>query len=150
MMRTLQVLPAVVLAAALGIALPAAADPPAPPASSSLATMSAPEAVAASPRLAARIQPFLPENVDIQDAADGFDDIVTFLATVHVAHNQQLPFKQLKTRMTAGGSAPTLVQAIQDVAPSLPVPLAQEAVQMAQHQAQIDVGAAVQTHTLLR
>lgn len=149
-MRMLQVLPAVVLAAALGVALPAAADRPSPPASSGLASMSAPDAVAASPRLAARIQPFLPENVDVQKAADGFHDIVTFLATVHVAHNQQLPFKQLKTRMTTSGSAPTLVQAIQEVAPNLPAPLAQEAVQMAQHQAQIDVGAAVQTHTLLR
>lgn len=149
-MRTLQVLPAVVLAAALGVALPAAADRPAPPASTSIATMSAPDAVAANPRLAARIQPFLPEDTDVQKAADGFQDVVTFLATVHVAHNQQLPFKQLKTTMMSSGSAATLVQAVQAVAPDLPAPLAQEAVQMAQHQAETDVGAAVQTHTLSR
>src|SRR5690242_7718671 len=90
-MRTLQVLPAVVLAAALAVALPAAADRPAPPASADITTMSAPAAVAANPRLAARIQPFLPEKMDVQKAADGFQDIVTFLATVHVAHNQRLP-----------------------------------------------------------
>ena len=149
-MRTLHALPAVALAAALGMAVPAAADRPAPPAASSIATMSAPEAVSSNPRLAARIQPFLPQNVDVQKAADGFHDVVTFLATVHVAHNQQLPFKQLKTTMMTGGSAATLVQAVQAVAPHLPAPIAQEAVQMAQHQAENDVGAAVQTHTLLR
>jgi hypothetical protein len=150
-MRTLHVLPAVALAAALGMAGPAAADRPAPPPpDSSIATMSAPEAVSSNPRLAARIQPFLPANVDVQKAADGFHDVVTFLATVHVAHNQRLPFKQLKTTMMTGGTAATLVQAVQAVAPQLPAPLAQEAVQMAQHQAENDVGAAVQTHTLLR
>src|SRR5690348_12592269 len=61
-----------------------------------LATMSAPAALAANPQLTARIEPFLPNQVSAQKAADGFRDVVTFLAAVHVAHNQQLSFNALK------------------------------------------------------
>src|SRR6185437_15503562 len=120
--------------------MPAAAQPPsAPPASSSIATMSAPQAMTANPRLAARIEPFLPGQADVTKAATGFHDVATFLATVHLAHNQQLSFQALKSQVMNGGPT-TLVKAVQAVAPNLPPSLAQEAVQMAQHQAQLDLG----------
>lgn len=138
------------VAVAVGLAMGLAGAPvmasQAPPVSQSsstaaLATMTAPAALDANPQLTARIEPFLPNGMAVQKAAAGFGDVLTFLAAVHVAHNEQLSFSTLKTHLMTGG-AKTLVQAVQAVAPKLPPVVAEEAVQMAQHQAQLDIGAA--------
>src|SRR5882672_6354304 len=68
--------------------------------------------------LASRLQPLLPAGTNLQTAATGFKNLGQFVAAVHVAHNLNIPFDQLKTLMT-GLNHDSLGRAIGALEPNL-------------------------------
>jgi hypothetical protein len=74
-----------------------------------------------NPKLEARLLSLLPEGSNIQDASQGFKNWGQFVAAVHVSNNLNIPFADLKSKMTGlapGTTAPaatplSLGQAIQ-------------------------------------
>jgi hypothetical protein len=66
-----------------------------------------------NPKLEARLQGMLPAGTTVQDAMTGFKNWGQFVAAVHVSNNLNIPFTDLKTKMTglAPGTLPgTTVQ----------------------------------------
>jgi len=78
---------------------------------------SAAQHLAQQPKLAAKIQPLLPPGTDLQAASTGFKNLGQFIAAAHVSHNLNIPFDQLKSRMT-GTNPKSLGQAIHELKPS--------------------------------
>ena len=78
-------------------------------------------AAKANPNQEARLLTLLPAGTNIQDASQGFRNWGQFVAAVNVSNNQNIPFAELKARMTGiapGSTVPTtapmsLGQAIQ-------------------------------------
>ena len=73
--------------------------------------------LAQQPQLAAKLKPLLPPGADVQAAALGFKSLGEFVSTVHVSHNLNIPFDQLKTRVT-GPDSLSLGKAIKELRPS--------------------------------
>lgn len=73
--------------------------------------------LAHNPALTTRLQPLLPGE-NLQTAAAGFKNLGQFVAALHVAHNLNIPFDQLKAKMTGPG-AESLGHAIHDLKPAL-------------------------------
>jgi hypothetical protein len=80
-----------------------------------------------NPKLEARLLALLPPGATIQDASYGFKNWGQFVAATHVSNNLNIPFAELKARMT--GIAPgttvqnppmSLGQAIQSFKPASP------------------------------
>lgn len=76
-----------------------------------------PKTITINPALASRLQPLLPAGTSVESAAAGFRNQGQFVAAVHVSHNLNIPFAQLKTEMT-GPDHDSLGQAIQELRPS--------------------------------
>ena len=74
--------------------------------------------IANNPALATRVQTLLPAGTNVQTAAAGFRNTGQFLAAVHVSHNLNIPFTQLKASMT-GTNPESLGRAIHDLRPNL-------------------------------
>ena len=53
------------------------------------------------PKLAAKLQTLLPAGTNLDAAASGFKNMGQFVAAVHVSHNLNIPFDQLKGKMVA-------------------------------------------------
>jgi hypothetical protein len=53
-----------------------------------------------NPKLEARLLTLLPAGTNMYDASRGFKNWGQFVAAVHVSHNLNLPFADLKARMT--------------------------------------------------
>ena len=51
------------------------------------------------PRLASKLQSLLPAGTNLDAAANGFKNMGQFVAAVHVSHNLNIPFDQLKEKM---------------------------------------------------
>jgi hypothetical protein len=68
--------------------------------------------------LAARVKPLLPEGTTMTQASSGFKNQGQFIAALHVAHNLNIPFDQLKAKMT-GSESMSLGAAIHAVKPEL-------------------------------
>ena len=68
--------------------------------------------------LSSRLQPLLPNGTSIANAAAGFEDQGEFISAVHVAHNLNIPFDQLKTQLT-GKNSVSLGKAIKKLRPDL-------------------------------
>ncbi|HEV2202491.1 MAG TPA: hypothetical protein VGR73_21955 [Bryobacteraceae bacterium] len=68
--------------------------------------------------LSTRLQPLLPAGASLAAAEAGFGNQGQFIAALHAAHNLNIPFDQLKARIT-GASAESLGKAIHDLRPSL-------------------------------
>ncbi len=51
------------------------------------------------PRLASKLQSLLPAATNLDAAANGFKNMGQFVAAVHVSHNLNIPFDQLKEKM---------------------------------------------------
>jgi len=66
--------------------------------------------------LAAKLQALLPAETKVQDAAVGFKNIREFAAALHASHDLEIPFDQLKAKLTAGKA---LHQAIHDLKPDV-------------------------------
>jgi|RhiMethySRZTD1v2_1073278.scaffolds.fasta_scaffold1010108_1 hypothetical protein len=68
--------------------------------------------------LAAKLKPLLPEDTTLSQASAGFKNQGQFIAALHVAQNLNVPFDQLKARMT-GTESMSLGAAIHAVKPEL-------------------------------
>jgi hypothetical protein len=73
--------------------------------------------IASHPQLASRLQALLPGNMTLSDAAAGFKNQGQFIAALHVSHNLNIPFDQLKTEMT-GPDQLSLGQSIKKLKPA--------------------------------
>jgi hypothetical protein len=69
------------------------------------------------PQLASRLQPLVPAGMTLQQAAAGFRNQGQFIAALHVSHNLNIPFAQLKAEMT-GAHPESLGQAIHELRPA--------------------------------
>ena len=63
-------------------------------------TKSPDQLLAKNSKLSQKLQPLLPSNMTVQDAAKGFKNLGQFVAAVHVSHNLGIPFDQLKSMIT--------------------------------------------------
>ena len=64
------------------------------------------------------VQTLLPSGENVSRAAAGFENQGQFIATVHAAHNLNIPFDQLKAQIT-GSSQSSLGKAIKKLRPDL-------------------------------
>jgi len=84
------------------------APPPTAPSPTLTTTVIAPETPTThsvkNPKLEARLLTLLPAGTNIHDASQGFKNWGQFVAAVHVSNNLNIPFADLKARMT--GFAP--------------------------------------------
>lgn len=67
-------------------------------------------------KLANKLQSLLPAGTNLQQASQGFKNLGQFVAAVHVSHNLDIPFDQLKTKLT-GTSPESLGKAIEQLKP---------------------------------
>jgi hypothetical protein len=68
--------------------------------------------------LSKQLQPLLPAGATLAGAAAGFRNEGQFVAALHVAHNLNIPFDQLKAKMT-GSDPVSLGKAIEELRPTL-------------------------------
>lgn len=54
--------------------------------------------------LQSRLGSMLPSGMSLTEAASGFKNLGQFVAAVHVSHNLDIPFSDLKSKMTSGDS----------------------------------------------
>ena len=54
--------------------------------------------------LSTRIQPLIPTGMTLQAASAGFKNQGQFIAALHVSHNLNIPFDQLKAKLTGPGA----------------------------------------------
>jgi hypothetical protein len=66
--------------------------------------------------LASQLQSLFPAGTDLQKEAAGFRNLGQFVAAAHVAHNLNIPFDDLKAKMTGTGSV-SLGAAIKQLKP---------------------------------
>lgn len=72
--------------------------------------------LAQNPTLSSKVKDLLPAGTSPQEAASGFTDLGKFVATLHVSRNLNIPFDQLKGKVTNGDS---LGKALQTLNPNL-------------------------------
>lgn len=84
--------------------------------------------------LSSKLQPLLP-GTNLQDASNGFKSLGQFVAAVHVSHNLNIPFDQLKARMTAKPTM-SMGKAIHELSPNVK---AKEEVKKAEKEAAQDI-----------
>ena len=88
------------------------------------------------PALYSKLQGLLPPGANLDAAAGGFRNMGQFVAAVHVSHNLNITFDQLKTRMmTDDGS---LKKAIHELKPDLSEAAAENEARKAEGQAKED------------
>ena len=75
-----------------------------------------PSSVPKNPKLVAKVQPMLPGGMSVEQAAAGFSNQGQFLAAVHVSHNLDIPFNEVKTKALSDGGS--LGSAIHSLKPS--------------------------------
>ena len=101
--------------------------------------------LAKNTQLASHLQGLFPPGTDLQAAASGFKHLGPFVAAAHVSKNLEIPFDQLKAKLTgipatspnSTGSAPvSLGKAIQELRPQVD---AKSEVKRAEVQAKEDV-----------
>ena len=72
-----------------------------------------------NPRLSSRLQEMLPPGMTVAQASSGFKNQGQFIAALHVSKNLNIPFDQMKAKMT-GDNAMSLGQAIHELRPDMP------------------------------
>jgi len=87
-----------------------------------------------NPQLNDRLSKMLPEGMQLSDAASDFKNRGQFIAALHVSRNLDIPFADLKARMT-GPDAKSLGQAIHDVRPDIELRDARKEAEKAEKQA---------------
>lgn len=88
--------------------------------------------------LSTQLQPLLPAGTTLAGAAAGFRNEGQFVAVLHVAHNLNIPFDQLKAKMT-GSDSVSLGKAIQELRPSLDEKTVKNNTKLADRQAERDL-----------
>ena len=84
--------------------------------SKSLSKESSDVALSKSPKLASNLEKLLPAGMTAQDACSGFKNLGQCVAAIHVSHNLDIPFADLKSKMT-GDASVSLGKAIQVLQP---------------------------------
>src|SRR5437899_1090702 len=85
------------------------------------------------PRLASKLQSLLPAATNLDAAANGFKNMGQFVAAVHVSHNLNIPFDQLKEKMITDHKS--LGGAIRELKPDMTKDAANDEAQKAVTQA---------------
>jgi hypothetical protein len=67
-------------------------------------------------KLSSKVQTLLPDGTKVQDAASGFKTLGEFVAAVHISKNLNIPFDQLKNKVTSGDS---LGKALKELNPTM-------------------------------
>ena len=93
--------------------------------------------LASNSKLSSRLQSLLPLNMNLQTAASGFKSQGQFIAALHVSHNLNIPFDQLKTDMMTKHDS--LGAAIRNLRPDLDSKKVTSNVKLAERQAKSDV-----------
>jgi hypothetical protein len=68
-------------------------------------------------KLSGNLEKLLPQGMTAQQACAGFKNLGQCVAAIHVSHNLDIPFADLKTKMTGSGSE-SLGKAIGDLKPA--------------------------------
>ena len=76
------------------------------------------ENLAHNTQLSSKLQGLLPSGTNLQQASAGFKNMGQFVSAVHVSHNLNIPFDQLKTKMT-GDHSVSLGKAIRELKPDV-------------------------------
>jgi hypothetical protein len=71
-----------------------------------------------NPQLSSRLEQLLPSGMNLTDAAAGFRNRGQFIAALHVSKNLDLPFQDVKARMT-GDNRMSLGEAVHDLRPDI-------------------------------
>jgi hypothetical protein len=72
-----------------------------------------PSSVPKNPKLVAKLQPLLPGGLSVEQAATGFSNQGQFIAAVHVSHNLEISFSDVKTKVLSdGGSLGSAIKAL--------------------------------------
>lgn len=79
---------------------------------------SAGELLSQNTKLSSKLQTLLPEGTDLQEAAAGFKNLGEFVSAVHVSRNLEIPFSEVKARMT-GPDSLSLGKAIHELRPDV-------------------------------
>jgi hypothetical protein len=74
--------------------------------------------ISSDPKLDKKVTSLLPMGTDLKTAASGFKNEGSFIAALHVSKNLNIPWDQLKAKMT-GPNAESLGKAIHDLRPDL-------------------------------
>src|SRR5258708_3980427 len=100
-------------------------------------------------QLSSKLSSLLPAGTDLQAAAAGFRNLGQFVAAVHVAHNLDIPFDQLKCTelatstacgtMTVPSKGSHLGQAIQTLKPAMSSADSKSAAKQAEKEASHDI-----------
>jgi hypothetical protein len=88
--------------------------------------------------LSSRLQTLLPTGTTVAKAAAGFEDQGEFIAAVHVAHNLNIPFDQLKAQMT-GNNSVSLGRAIKNLRTDLDGKSVKSNLTLAERQTERDI-----------
>jgi len=105
-------------------------------------------------QLSSKLSSLLPAGTDLQTAAIGFKNLGQFVAAVHVSHNLDIPFDQLKcTELATAAACPkgltvpvkgsSLGGAIQTLKPSLSSTESKTAAKQAEKQASTEISGTV-------
>lgn len=87
-----------------------------------------------NPSLKARLESLLPAGTNLKTASSGFRNQGQFIAALHVSKNLDIPFNDLKARMT-GSDPMSLGQAIHDLRPNMPEKQTRDEAKRAEKQA---------------
>lgn len=71
-----------------------------------------------NPALNAKVTSMLPAGTNLKTAASGFKNEGQFIAALHVSKNLDIPFSQLKSKMT-GSNPESLGKALHDLKPNM-------------------------------
>jgi hypothetical protein len=93
------------------------------------------------PELAERLGRLLPPGTNVHEAAHGFRNLGQFVAAANVSRNLNIPFDDLKARMT-GENAVSLGRAIQELRPDMSRDEVRRAVREAERAAREETKAA--------
>lgn len=94
--------------------------------------------VAQNSGLSTQLQPLLPAGTTLTGAAAGFRNEGQFVAALHVAHNLNIPFDQLKAKIT-GSDPVSLGKAVQELRPNLDDKAVKSNTKLADRQAERDL-----------
>ena len=92
------------------------------------------ERIERNPTLRAKVESMLPRGTSLKTAASGFKNQGQFIAALHVSKNLNIPFNELKARMT-GPNAMSLGQAVHVLRPNTPERQARQEAKLAEKQA---------------
>jgi len=92
------------------------------------------ERIERDPTLRANVESMLPRGINLKTAASGFKNEGQFIAALHVSKNLDIPFNQLKAKMT-GPNAMSHGEAIHALRPNTPEKQAHQEAKLAEKQA---------------